>query len=187
VAANGPLPGWLLAAATEPTAKETLQKNIDQVQRALKGNNAKKLSQLAANLIDFDEFSRATLARFWDQLSETERSDFVHRFSTVIQSNYVGRIQQAGSFSVSITGETPEDEALWVESEAVAEKGSRLKTDYLFVQRSGTWRVVDIRVEGVRLSERYAHSFGRVIRRDGFPALLERLGPKARKKKHRPK
>ena len=52
----------------------------------------------------------------------------------------------------------------------------------LKLQRTGAgWMVLDIVTDEVSLSESYAESFDRIIKRDGWPALMTRMKDKLAK------
>jgi phospholipid transport system substrate-binding protein len=50
--------------------------------------------------------------------------------------------------------------------------------DYRLLNKSSTWRVYDVVIEGVSLVSNYRSQFGRVVSESGYPELVRRLRTK---------
>ena len=56
-----------------------------------------------------------------------------------------------------------------------------VEIDFKMVQKDGKWKVQDIVTEGVSLVSSYRSQFTKIIKKDGFPALIQKMKDKLAK------
>ena len=55
------------------------------------------------------------------------------------------------------------------------------KSTSRWLKRPARWKVQDIITEGMSLVKNYRTSFGKIIKKDGFPALIQKMKDKLAK------
>ena len=93
-----------------------------------------------------------------------------------MRTSYRKNLRDPSGYSVQYTGEQPLDQAVLVTTVTVNKKNQRekpLDVDYRVAQPGKVYLVQDIVTSGVSLVQNYRSQFGRIIKRDGFAALLE--------------
>ncbi len=72
---------------------------------------------------------------------------------------------------------------MWVKTRASGsnKKEEPVEVDYKLAEKDGAWRVQDIKTEGVSLVGSYRNQFVKIIKKDGFPALIKKMKDKVAK------
>ena len=135
-------------------------------------------------LIDYDAFSQRTLKGTWDTLDEAQRARFKDLFKRLIIKTYAKRFKPQTTFTTSFRGDTT-----WEANRAGARVAStvtseRVSVDVTYIFKVSdtpagpAWRAYDLEVDEVSMALNWRQQFRRVIKRDGFDALLERIRKK---------
>lgn len=135
-------------------------------------------------LIDYDAFSRRTLKGTWDTLDAGQRARFQDLFKRLIIKTYAKRFKPQTTFTTAFRGDT-----VWEDGRTGARVDSTVTSDkvsvdvtYIFkaIETSAgpVWRAYDLEVDEVSMALNWRQQFRRVIKRDGFDALLERIRKK---------
>ena len=128
------------------------------------------------NRFNFREMSKLTLTRHWRELSDSERERFVELFAELLKNTYIGRVEDYHQKEVQVKfkGEEIRDGKALVSTVVVA---SRTETpiDYRLKKEDGKWMVYDVVIEGVSLIRNYRTQFTRIIEREKFAGLLQRI------------
>lgn len=191
--------GGLLLAATPivraevqlPSARAELKITIDQLVETVERTKGKELAaQRKAELrkiiwpkFDFSEMSVRSLGPMWKEISEEQRTEFISIFSELLARTYLSRVGTIERGMVSIEGEkiypaAGAGEARALVRTVVTQKGDKFPILYKVVFRDQQWRVYDIIIENVGLVANYRNEFSGIVRREGFPRLMERLRTK---------
>jgi len=188
--------GGLLLGATPivraqvklPSARAELKITIDQlvetVERTkgneLAGQRKQELRKIIWPKFDFSEMSVRSLGPMWKEISEEQRTEFTSIFSELLARTYLSRVGTIERGMVSIEGEkiyppVGAGEARALVRTVVTQKGDKFPILYKVVFREQQWRVYDIIIENVGLVANYRNEFSGIVRREGFPRLMERL------------
>ena len=188
--------GGLLLTATPivraevklPSARAELKITIDQlvetVERTkgneLAGQRKQELRKIIWPKFDFSEMSVRSLGPMWKEISEEQRTEFTSIFSELLARTYLSRVGTIERGMVSIEGEkiypaAGAGEARALVRTVVTQKGDKFPILYKVVFREQQWRVYDIIIENVGLVANYRNEFSGIVRREGFPKLMERL------------
>ena len=107
----------LLILSTAPgtwaaTAQEQLKGAIDRVVSTLddptmkgEGKAAERrvaVRKIANEIFDFAEIARRSLGRYWQPLSETQRSEFVGLFGDLLERSYISKIDLLSSVQLDL-------------------------------------------------------------------------------------
>lgn len=177
-----------LAQTTTPqaAAKAIVEESSKKIKEAVLASKTddemrEKVKALMETFVDFPEFGRICLVDFWDKLIQTQKDRYLAEFKKLLQRSYLRRFKAGRDFTLTYRGEPK-----------LNDKGDRVMVmttltsgdvtadvDYRFYQAKGKWVVYDIIVDDVSISRNYRKSFGKVMEKDGFEALLVKMAKKA--------
>jgi phospholipid transport system substrate-binding protein len=178
------------AAAQPAQARDFLEKRHDAVIRVLrqpsKGEAAKarrdsRLDTMLANLLDYDTLSKRSLASHWDGRSAQERVEFVGLLKQLVERSYKRNLQGTLDYQVRYSDAEAESEGVLVRTVARSKKNPRapaVSIDYRLHRVGAEWRVYDVITDGVSMVRNYRNQFNRIIDREGWSGLIERMRAK---------
>jgi len=177
-AADGP------GVATVRKANDTVTSILRKKVAAGSPEEKKLASQITLRLrgfLDVEELGRRALADHWDKLSAAERTEFMTLLRDLIEANYVRGLRSNLDYQVVYLGEKARDGDLLVSTEVHAKRKGRPYTvavDYVLRKDGAGWRAFDVATDGVGLVENYRAQFNKIIAKDGFAGLLDRMRKK---------
>ncbi len=156
--------------------RELTPKDISDAERV------KRMRALLAEAFDVKAISKFVLGIYWRRTTEDQRAEFLKLYKTVVSHSYAGLFKK-------YTGETFEV----IRQVSVAGGGSivygRIKRmngppvaiELQVVKNSGTYKAVDIKIEGVSMPLTHRKEYSSVIRRNrgNVAGLLSVLRKKA--------
>ncbi|MCH6577641.1 MAG: ABC transporter substrate-binding protein [Proteobacteria bacterium] len=156
--------------------RELTPKDISDAERV------KRMRALLAEAFDVKAISKFVLGIYWRRTTEDQRAEFLKLYKTVVSHSYAGLFKK-------YTGETFEV----IRQVSVAGGGSivygRIKrmngppvaVELQVVKNSGTYKAVDIKIEGVSMPLTHRKEYSSVIRRNrgNVAGLLSVLRKKA--------
>lgn len=141
----------------------------------------RQLKQALGDLLDFEELSKRALQDHWAGLSEKQRTEFVGLLSQLVERSYQRNLESTMDYRVRYEPAQRVDDSLLVPTRAQSLKNRRapaIAIDYTLLPQGSAYRVYDITTEGVSLVANYRRQFNKIIRRDGWDALLDRMKKK---------
>lgn len=176
------------AATTKNTtgpATEALQKPIDagiallrdpQYQTPDKKTIQRdKIWDIIKPAFDFRVISIRSLGRNWRQFSDAEKAEFTEVFAKLLGNTYIGKIQgEYHDETVRFLGEEKLSEDKVIVNTEIVRKTGKIPVDYaMYHEKNGTWRVYDVKVEGIGLVLNYRRQFDDYLATPGnTPAKL---------------
>jgi phospholipid transport system substrate-binding protein len=139
-----------------------------------------QVARILNGLLDLDELAQRALDPFWAQRTPAERQEFITLLRQLIERNYQQNLRQTADFAVAYEPETINESA----GTAVVRSTARSRTDaraapvtleYRLIRRNNAWLVYDVVTNNSSLLQTYHDSYTRIIRTQGFPALLTRM------------
>jgi phospholipid transport system substrate-binding protein len=181
------MPAHTLAA----TAKETVETGVNNLLKTLGDPSFKTMpkderlalmkTQIGA-VFDFKELSRRTLGRTWKKLSPEQRTEFVELFTQVLQGVYADLLMTYTDQKVIFGDEKMLKKGrAEVESYLVTSDGRKIPIFYRLTDKTGSWRVYDVIIEGVSLVKNYRTQFKEILANNPPEKLLEILRGKVAK------
>jgi|UniRef100_A0A7V6DQY9 phospholipid transport system substrate-binding protein len=171
------------AFAAAPT--EAVRGTIDQVIRLLsnpalkdpsqKNRILQQVRQVVDRRFDYEEMARRTLTN-WNQLSPSQRREFVTLFSELLATSYAGKLAKYSGERVSYVGDRVDGDLAEVNTMLVR-SNDRIPINYRLINKS-QWMVYDVVIEGVSLVNNYRSQFSRVISESSYADLVKRLQAK---------
>jgi phospholipid transport system substrate-binding protein len=147
---------------------------------AKKAEQREKFWALIEPVFDFKELSKRTLARNWKKFNDAQQAEFAQVFSELMGNIYVDRIQGGYSDETIEFGDQilHESRPLAVVKTFIVSSRNRIPVDYSLTKQGETWRVYDVKVEGVSLVKNYRSQFKEILSKDSPDQLIEQLKKK---------
>lgn len=142
------------------------------------GAREEKLRSAIDELLDFQELSRRALADHWNELEADKRTEFVSLLTQLVQRSYQKNLESIRNYQVKYDSAKPVGDSVLVHTVARSKKNRRapaVEIDYTLMPQDGGYRVYDIATDGVSLVTNYRRQFNKIIRRDGWDALVDRM------------
>ena len=155
---------------------------IEQNKEALK-----KDKQLAQKLvkdtllpaIDTQVFARKTLtSKTWKTLSNEQKEKFTSKFIDLVVGSYASGIAlydgQAFTFSKPVFSKS--GKSAKVRSSMEQSGATPIVIDYVLSVKTGSWKIIDLTIEGINMSKSYKSQFLPRIKSMGMDAFLKEMG-----------
>ena len=171
--------------ATAQDAETDVRSFLQQRDRDIKAAIAKMdgdptqeelVRSLVNDGIDFSEMARRALGEHDAGLTGEQRAEYVDTFQAIVRAQSLSDLTIYNA-AVSFGHVNVSDAQAHVYTHAEVD-GKQIPVEYLLHNKSGTWRLYDIILDGVGTVEGYAVSFQSVIRKRGFDHLMNSLRKK---------
>ena len=161
--------------------KDTIEKVIKIVQdEALdKDKQARRvaLRKTIAERFNYRQMVMRSLAKNWDTRSDQERQEFIALFKSLLENSYANKLEAYKDEEINYLDEMIKGKYALVKTEVVR-KSSTIGVDYKLIQENGNWKVYDFVIEGVSMIRNYRSQFTKIIRRDSYEVLVQKLTDK---------
>lgn len=170
-------------------ALDTVKAHSDQVldvlrDPALKSETARKtkkdkLRAISEKMFDYTELSKRTLTINWKKLSPEQQKEFISLYTSLLGSAYADKILSYRDEKITFTKEVSLSVKTVEVQSTVLSKNTEVPIYYrMILKDDGTWRVYDVVVEGVSLSNNYRTQFKDILSNNPPEVLLETLRKK---------
>jgi len=152
-----------------------------------KANQRQKIWLIINIFFDFEEISRRTLARFWNDFTHEQQQEFVKTFSEFLANIYLKRIQSAykNETVVFIGQDQLSDTKASVKTKVIRDGSIEIPVDYSLTQKDTAWKVYDVAIEGVSLVKNYRTQFRGILLKQEPVQLIETLKKKNEQHKNK--
>jgi len=116
----------------------------------------------------------------WKSITPDERKAFVDVFGRLLENSYATKLESYQDEKIHYNDEILKGKFAMVKTELIRESGP-LQIDYKLIQTGGEWLVYDIVIEGVSMIKNYSSQFAKIIHKDSFSALMDKLNTKVKK------
>ena len=174
------------AAAGAPS--DQLKSQIDRVLKTLDDPELKKegkardrraaVRKIANEIFDFNEIARRSLGRYWQPLTEPQRTEFVALFGDLLERSYISKIELYGGEKIGFAGDTIEGDGAVVRTKLVTKQGTEIPIDYRMHRKGDKWLVYDVVIEGVSLIANYRTQFNKIITTSSYQELVKKMKTK---------
>jgi phospholipid transport system substrate-binding protein len=173
------------------TPKETVETGVNNLLKTL-GDSAfkakpedERISIIGAEIekvFDFKELSRRTLGREWKKMNPEQQKEFVQLFRELLQGVYADRLLAYSDQKIVFDKETMLKKGrAEVQSYLQTSDGKKIPLFYRLTDKSGSWKVYDVIIEGVSMVKNYRTQFRKILAKDSPDKLLEILRNKVNK------
>jgi len=173
------------------TPKETVEGGVNNVIATL-GDPAFKAKAKDAQIaqigdeidviFDFKELSRRTLGREWKKMKPEQQKEFVQLFRELLQGVYADRLLAYSDQKIVFGKETMLKKGrAEVQSFLQTADGAKIPLFYRLTDKSGSWKVYDVIIEGVSMVKNYRTQFRKILSKGSSEKLLKILRDKVGK------
>ena len=162
-----------------------LKSTIDEVikivkDEALKNDQQARRAALRKTIderFNYRQMVMRSLAKNWDARSDQERQEFIALFKSLLENSYANKLEAYRDEKINYLDEMIKGEYALVKTEVVR-RSSTIEVDYKLIQENGNWKVYDFVIEGVSMIRNYRSQFTKIIRRDSYEVLVQKLTDK---------
>ena len=173
------------------TPKETVEAGVNKLLKTL-GDPAFKvkpederiaiISKDIGEVFDYTELSKRTLGRDWKKMSAEQQQEFVKLFRELLQGVYADRLLAYSDQKILFDKETMLKKGrAEVQSYLQTSDGKKIPLFYRLTDKSGSWKVYDVIIEGVSMVKNYRTQFRQILAKDPPDKLIEILRDKVNK------
>src|SRR5436190_10157087 len=134
--------------------------------------------QIANEIFDFGEIARRSLGRYWQPLSDAQRTEFVGLFGDLLERSYISKMELYGGEKIVHSGERMDGDLAIVSTKILTKNGTEVPIDYRLFKRGDSWKVYDVNIEGISLVSNYRTQFNKIIQSNGYNTLVDRMKAK---------
>lgn len=146
--------------------------------------NEKKVAAIFDELLDYGALAEASLGSEWAGRTDAEKKEFTDLLKQLVKKGYEKNLKKTLNYNIEYVSEEQKDGAYVVTTKAKSKTDAReepIEIKYKLAQKDSKWRVQDITTEGVSLVSSYRSQFTKIIKKDGFPALITKMKDKIAK------
>jgi phospholipid transport system substrate-binding protein len=124
---------------------------------------------------------KRALGRYWRQASEAEQTRYQALFEDLMVVTYVDRFANYAGEALEILKHRAEDQAIATVFTEIKRKGGAkpIRVDWTVGTNGTIYKIVDVKVEGVSMTQTLSADFASIIRQGGgIPGLLDELQKK---------
>jgi phospholipid transport system substrate-binding protein len=173
------------------TPMETVETGVNNILTTL-GDSAFKakakdaqiaqLSDVISTVFDFEELSKRTLGREWKKMNAEQQKEFIQLFRELLQGVYADRLLAYSDQKIIFDKETMLKKGrAEVQSYLQTSDGKKIPLFYRLTDKSGSWKVYDVIIEGVSMVKNYRTQFREILAKDSPEKLLQILRDKVGK------
>lgn len=180
------LPFAGLVTAAEHPAQELVVSSTTEMLDVLKNESDRiaaepeyldaKVEEIVVPNLDFETMTKLAIGKFWRQADETQRTELVAEFKTLLLNTYTSAMTEYSGGTISFEPFRPEEreDRAVVRSTFDQSGGQDVPVTYKLRDKDG-WSIYDIEVDGLSLVTNYRTAFANEIRKGGIAGLLETL------------
>ena len=161
--------------------KSTIDKVIKIVKdEALKNDQQARRAALRKTIderFNYRQMVMRSLAKNWDARSDQERREFIALFKSLLENSYANKLEAYRDEKINYLDEIIKGEYALIKTEVVR-RSSTIGVDYKLINENGNWKVYDFVIEGVSMIRNYRSQFTKIIRRDSYEVLVQKLKEK---------
>lgn len=147
-------------------------------------DSQKKVAALFDEMLDYQILAESSLGSEWAARSDAEKAQFSDLLKQLVRKAYEKNLKKIVSYDVEYVGEDAADSAVMVKTKAKSKADGRdepVEITFKMAQKGGAWKVQDIVTEGVSLVSSYRSQFTKIVKKDGFPVLIQKMKDKLAK------
>ena len=141
-----------------------------------------RIRTLIRDRFDFTEMSKRSLAKHWKKRTPDEKKEFVRIFSELLESSYIGRIEEYTDEKVVYNKEKIKKKGKYgIVNTTIMAKGVDIPIDYKVINKNNKWWVYDVVIEGVSFISTYRSQYNKVIIKKSYSQLIKDMTSKLNK------
>lgn len=143
-------------------------------------SRTRQISQII-NHVDFRSFSQITLGPDWRSATPEQKNRFQDAYRGFLIKEYSGHLRRyAGGEIIDISERTNRNGHKTVKAEIKKDGRNPISLEFSMYSNGNSWRIYNMRVEGISLSRHFRAEFGRIMdRKGGLDGLINHLERKS--------
>lgn len=123
--------------------------------------------------------AQVVLSRYWGELDETQKENFVRLFNRLSASTYASRFDSYAGETFTTTGmEELKKGRLLAKTEFTKSNGETVKFDYLLHQKDENWYIISVIADGINDLSLKRAEYAAIINDKGFDSLITEIEKK---------
>jgi phospholipid transport system substrate-binding protein len=179
-----------LADAGTSAPLDLVKETTSRIQAAIKENKAdidrdearlySLITDIVLPLFDFHRMSMLTLGPYWRSATPQQRERFVTEFRQLLVRTYGHTLIDYRNAKIHYLPVLASQDARHVDvrCEVQLTGENPVQLAYAMYKTKDSWKIYDVRVEGVSLVTNYRSSFAEIIQQKGMDGLIRRLAEK---------
>lgn len=176
------LSGEAMAQSATDVVRDKQSKLFDLLRA---GASDQEIGKIFDEMLDYGALAKASLGDEWDKRTEEERKEFTGLLESLVQRAYQKNLKKTLDFNIKYLGEEPmKNGSTKVKTRAEHKTDARaepFEINYEMTKASGKFQVGDIETEGVSLVKSYRSQFTKILKKDGWAKLIEKMKDKVAK------
>ena len=150
----------------------------------LQAGNPQKVAQLVETKVlphfNFTRMTQLAVGKNWRQASPDQQKALTEEFKTLLVRTYTTAFTQYKNQTIDYRPlrMSPADTDVVVKSLIKQPTGQPVAVDYSMEKAGPTWKVYDVKIEGISLVENYRNTFNGEVQRGGVEGLIKTLQAK---------
>lgn len=129
---------------------------------------APKFKELFDRAFDVPAIGKFVLGRYWRTATDAQKAEFLKLFEQMVVQTYTNRFSEYSGEKFQLVSARPDQNSALVSTNVLRPSGGEpIKVDWRVLSEGGTYKVVDVIVEGVSMSVTQQQDFGSLIQRSG--------------------
>lgn len=164
------------------TSEQVLKALVDQKEQLKKDPNHvyKLVDEIILPHIDFEKMAKLALGKNWRKANDAQKKEFTVAFRQLLVRTYSKSLSQyTGQKLIYLPFRAKADATkVTVKTEIDQNSGFPIPVNYSLFIKNDSWKVYDIKIDGLSLVTNYRGSFAKEIRSKGMSALIKKLQDK---------
>jgi phospholipid transport system substrate-binding protein len=166
-----------ITGGLKATIEEVIEIVTDEKLKSQEKERRDLLRETIGKRFNYHQMVMRSLARDWNNRTPRERKDFQELFKRLLENSYASKLESYSDEKINYVGEVVKGKYALVKTEIVRRDGT-IEVDYKMIQDQGEWKVYDFLIEGVSMIRNYRSQFSKIIRKESFAALVQKLSAK---------
>ena len=166
-------------------ATSQLKNTIDEVikiakkdsMESSKGDRRIAMQKAIDERFNYSQMVRRSLGKTYDSLSDQKKQNFIKLFKGLLENSYASKLESYRDEKINFLDEVVKGKYALVKTNIVRSNNT-IRVDYKLILGNGEWKVYDFVIEGVSMIRNYKAQFTKIIRRDSYEVLVEKLTKK---------
>jgi phospholipid transport system substrate-binding protein len=146
-----------------------------------KAERAERFRKLLVANFDVPAIGKTVLGRYWKTATPEEQQDYQKLFEDFLVGNYAQRFGQYAGEKFTTAGVRDEGEGMHTVMTLIARpNGQTARLDWLMRDDGDSYKILDLKIEGISMSETHRSEFASVIQNNGgkVASLIDALRKK---------
>lgn len=175
------VPAALAQASPQAQLREAVSEGLEILKEPGLSDDERiaRLRKVVYPMFDFPEMAKRSLGSHWRKRTPEQQAEFTRLFTNLLEQTYAKNIASYDGQRVAYTSEKVDGKYAQVDTRIVDKTGREFQVDYRMLDHGDRWLIYDVVIENISLVNNYRAQFNRVITRNSYDQLVDRMRGKA--------